>query len=213
MAIRIEDIKEDYSVKKSIELLLDDYKLALKVAGKSQDTIDGYMEDLSNYLTFLESSSLMKPVEQLGRKELREYTVYLQNRTRWPNNSHIKQENRSRLSPFTVQAYVRDIKTFWSWLCKEGYIEQNPLEGFPLPKVPETLSKAISTERFETLLSSIDISTPDGAKYYCILLILYDNGMRISELTKIRIADIDFTNKTIKIMGKGVFGIIKGDHF
>jgi len=67
----------------------------------------------------------------------------------------------------------------------------------------ELLVEIITPEQFKSLLSNIDTSTPDGSKYYCILLILYDNGMRISELVTLRISNIDFEGKTIRVMGKG----------
>ena len=48
-----------------------------------------------------------------------------------------------------------------------------------------------------------DISTPERLKHRCILLIFYDNGVRVSELVKIRISDIDFQGKTIRVIDKG----------
>lgn len=192
-----------HSFSLSWEAILDEYKQALKTAGKSQKTIDGYLENTKRYFTFLEINNQMKPIQELGKKELREYIVHLQNRARWPNNPHIKEGNRGGLSPFAVRAYVRDIKTLWSWMYKEGYIEENPLAGLRLPNVPDSLPKTITPVQFATLLSNIDASTPEGVKYYCILLLLYDNGMRISELVSLKIKDIDFRDKTIKVMGKG----------
>lgn len=187
----------------SWEVILDEYKQALETAGRSPKTINGYLENMKRYRIFLEKHSLMKPVHKLGIKEVREYIAQLQKRIRWPDNPYIKEENKGRLSPFTVQAYTRDIKTFWSWMCKEGYIDHNPLVILPLPSVPENLIKIISPENFKTLLYNIDSSTSDGPKYRCILLIFYDNGMRLSELVNIEISNIDFPGKSIKIMGKG----------
>jgi len=185
------------------ETILGEYKQALETANKSPKTIDGYLGNLRKYFSFLGTHGLMKPVHKLGVKESREYIMHLQNRERWPNNPHIKEEHRGRLSQFTVLAHVRDIKTFWSWLYKETYIDDNPLAGLPLPGVPNNLIKIITPEQFRILLSNIDTSTPDGSKYCCILLILYDSGIRISELMMIRIDDCDLQNKTIMVMGKG----------
>lgn len=193
---------QKHSFSLSPDTILDEYEQVLEAANKSQKTIDGYIQNSRQYFDFLEYKNMMKPIEVLGKKELREYVMHLRNRTSWPKNPYIKPENRKKLSPFAVQAYVRDIKTLWSWMYKYGYIEVNPLAGFPLPAVPEKLVTVITLEQFAILLSKIDISTPDGLRYYCILLILFDNGMRISELVKIEIADIDFAGKTIKVMGK-----------
>ena len=127
----------------SWETTLDEYKQALEAAARSQKTIEGYLQNARKYFTFLETEALIKPVHKLGKKELREYIKHLQNRVRWPNNPHIKEENRGRLSPFAVRAYARDIKTLWGWLQRDGYIDDNPLAKFPLPAVPENLIKLI----------------------------------------------------------------------
>ena len=141
----------------SWETILVEYKQALETAGKSRRTIDGYLENSRKYFTFLETEGLIKPIHNLGKKELREYVMHLQNRARWPNNPHIKEESRGRLSPFAVRAYARDIKTLWSWLHREGYIDENPLANFALPTVPENLTKIITPEQFKYLLSNIMI--------------------------------------------------------
>ncbi len=79
---------------------------------------------------------------------------------------------------------------------KEVYISDNPLSNFSLSKAPENLTRIITPEQYRLFLSHVDSSTPDGLKYYCILLILYDNGMRISEPVNIKISNIDFEDKT-----------------
>jgi len=187
----------------SWQVILNEYEQTLKAAGKSRDTIDGYISNNRKFFIFLEAANGMKPIENIGKKELREYSAHLQSRTKWPDNPYIKEENRGALSPFTRLAYVRDIKTLWSWMYREGYVEENTLAHFQLPSVPENLPKIVTPSQFATLLSHIDTSTPEGLKHRCILLILYDNGMRISELTMIRILDIDFQGKIIRVMGKG----------
>jgi site-specific recombinase XerD len=201
--VEFEDNNKINSFSISWQVMLSEYEQALKAAGKSPKTIDGYISNNRKFFIFLEVANGTKPIESIGKKELREYIEHLQSRTRWPDNPYIREENRGALSPFTRLAYVRDIKTLWSWMYREGYVEENKLAHFQLPSVPENLPKIITPAQFATLLSHIDRSTPEGSKYHCILLILYDNGMRISELVKIRICDIDFQGKTIIVMGKG----------
>ena len=57
MAIRVEDIRADDSVKESIALLLDEYKLSLDAANRSQKTISWYFDILNKYFTFLQSNN------------------------------------------------------------------------------------------------------------------------------------------------------------
>lgn len=178
------------------------YKPSLEAANRSPKTICGYMEILTRYSNFLEATKLTKSIEQMGRYELENYVRHLQNSTRWSTRADITVD-QGKLSPHTIQVHVRAIKAFWSWLLREGYIEKNPLGGFPLPKVPQKLIKTVTPEQFRMLLSRIYRHTASGAKYYCILLMLLDTGMRISELIKMRVSDLEPAQGLIRIVGKG----------
>ncbi|MCK4814672.1 tyrosine-type recombinase/integrase, partial [bacterium] len=81
--------------------------------------------------------------------------------------------------------------------------ENNTLAKFPLPKVPKKVIKTLAIEQIKLLLNTIDKNNPVGVRNYCILLLLIDTGMRISEVTGIRIADYNLTECWVKIIGKG----------
>jgi len=186
----------------SIKQLFGDYQLDLEAANRSPKTMSWYMYILNKYVTFLESHTLVKPVNELGRQELRQYIAYLKTARKWPNNPHLKNAGNG-LSPHSIQGHVRAIKAFWSWLTTEGYIKNNPLAGFPLPKVPLYVINTLTNDQLGKLLGAIDRHSPLGMKYYCIILLLLDTGMRIAELVAIKINNIDFRQGFIKILGKG----------
>lgn len=185
----------------SVQQLLNDYKLCLETANRSPKTISRYFYTLRQLFKILGLNYLTAEDNKTIRSKVRTYIQHLQNSTRWPNR-HSSGRDYGGLSPFTIQDHVRDIKVFWSWMYKEGYIDDNPLHALPLPSVPQNLIMIVSPENFKTLFSCIDSSTLDGPKYRCILLIFYDNGIRLSELVNIKISDIDFTNLIIKVTGK-----------
>lgn len=182
--------------------LLNDYRLSLEAANRSPKTISWYAEILQRYSEFLESAGLLKPIDELGREELRAYVVHLQNTTRWSSNPHIRAP-QGKLSAYSIQGHVRAIKAFFSWLKTEEYIDHNSLDKFPLPKVPQNAVKTLTPEQITTLLSSVDRHSAVGAKYYCILLLLLDTGMRISELVSITMEDLDLSQSVIRVLGKG----------
>ena len=186
----------------SVAELLVRYQLDLQAANRSQKTINWYLYILNHYFDFLESNSLLKPVSELGRKELREYVRFLQHTRRWLNNPHIKDQSKG-LSPYSIQGHVRAIKTFWTWLANEGIIESNLLAKFPLPKVPQYVIRTLTPRQISQLLSAIEKSTALGYKYYCIILLLVDAGIRISELINIKVNDVDIQGGFVTILGKG----------
>jgi site-specific recombinase XerD len=198
----IADNKIDIS-RLPVASLLAEYRTSLESLNRSRKTISWYLDILTRYFAYLEGKGNGKSLAELGRQELKGYVLYLQNASRWPRNPHIEDKNRGRLSPYSIQGHVRSIKAFWGWLLREGYINENPLAKFPLPRVPENLVKVIDPEQFQTLLAHIDRSNAIGARYYCIMLMLYDSGMRISELTNIGLEELDFGGSCVRVTGKG----------
>ncbi len=203
MAIRVEDKKEDDSVKKSIELLLGEYKLSLEAANRSRKTISWYLDILNDFFSnYLPLQEMAKPITELGRKEVESYVRHMQNSKRWPKRLHPEKDPVS-LSPFTIQGKVRALKAFWGWLYNQGYIETNPMVKYPLPKVPKNVIKTLTIEQIKSFLKAIEKHTSVGARNYCITLLMIDNGMRISEAVAIRTASLDLSKCRVKITGKG----------
>lgn len=182
--------------------ILYEYRLSLEAYNRSPKTISWYLEILPRFFGFLESSNLLKPIPELGSSELTAYIHYLQNSKRWPNREH-SSNDLTGLSESTVQGHVRAVKAFWGWLTREEYIEKNVLSKYPLPEVSEYIIPTLSFEQVDKLLALIDRNTALGAKYYCILLLLLDTGVRISELTNIKMGDMDFGHGWVTVFGKG----------
>jgi integrase/recombinase XerD len=190
------------SLPSAIQDLLHDYRLSLKALGRSDKTLSSYFDVLFKYFPFLQSHGLIKPLNELGRRDLNAYLLHLQTCVPWPNRT-MNRVDHNTLSPFTIQDHVRTIKACWGWALREGYIDKNPLEKFPLPKVPKTILKIITPEIFAQLLALIDRATPIGAQRYCILLALYDGGERISEILGSLTENVDFNLGFIRVLGKG----------
>ncbi len=190
------------SLNASPDSLLIQYQLCLEALNRSPKTINWYLEILHRFFRFLEENGYSTSVKDIDRNQVREYIKYLQNADRWPNRPK-NGKDPGKLSPHSVQGHVRAIKAFWGWLATEEYIERNPLMKFPLPKVPQYVTKTLTHEHITILLSAIDKNSALGARYYSIILILLDTGMRILELVEIKIADLDIRNGLVTILGKG----------
>ena len=182
--------------------ILVQYRMSLEAANRSPRTIEWYLEILRRFFSFLKENGRRSVVAQIGKAELRAYIKYLQEAERWAN----KPKNglyRGNMSPYSIQGHIRAIKAFFGWLSNDGIIESNPMEKFPLPKVPKYIKRTLTFEQIKILLSTIDKSMPLGFKYYCIILLMVDTGMRISELVNIKISDLDIPRGFVTIFGKG----------
>lgn len=186
----------------NFEDLIQNHAYCLTAEGRSQKTIDWYVFNLKRFLRFLKSHNMSTSVRDIGIPEVRRFIHHLQSEVvRWEDQPNIK--DSGRLSPFSVQGYVRTIKAFWSWLLEEDYIQENPIARLKLPRVPHKVIATFTSEQIQALIGRLDRRTPTGFRNYTIILLLLDTGIRLSELTNLEIEDIDFGQSCMLISGKG----------
>ncbi len=186
----------------NFEDLIQNHMYCLTAGGRSRKTIDWYAANLKRFLQFLKSHDMSASVKDVGISEVRRFIHHLQSEVvRWEDQPNIK--DSGRLSPFSVQGYVRTIKVFWSWLLEEDYIEDNPIARLKLPRVPHKVITTFTPEQIQALIGSLDRRTSTGFRNYTIILLLLDTGIRLSELTNLEIEDIDFGQSCMLVNGKG----------
>jgi len=107
-------------------------------------------------------------------------------------------ESEHYLSGTTVHTYGRVVKTFFAWLSEARIIAENPLAGIPAPRKPKTIPK-VYREKELLAVSAAVTSVRDRAIYELFL----DSGIRLKELSTIKIGDIDIEEGSVRVMGKG----------
>jgi integrase/recombinase XerD len=110
----------------------------------------------------------------------------------------------------TIQTYARSARAFFHWLIRRGTLERNPFERVVFPKVGRPLIQTITTEEFEMLLLACAPPHETGpfaeraaVRNRAILWLLYDTGIRVSELINLRVSDVDRKHGVITVLGKG----------
>ncbi|MFT3995243.1 MAG: site-specific tyrosine recombinase XerD [Dysgonomonas sp.] len=152
----------------------------------SANSIDAYMEDLAKLSGFMANEELK--VEDITLDHLQQFIAQLYD---------------LGISARSVARIISGIKSFFSYLELDGYIQNNPTELLDTPKIGLKLPTVLSLEEIELLLSVIDLSIKEGQRNRAILEVLYGCGLRISELTKLRFSDLFFDEGFIKVEGKG----------
>lgn len=106
-------------------------------------------------------------------------------------------------SPATASNRYRAIQQWFAWMVEEGEIEDNPMARMSPPHVPEQPVEVLSTEQIRALLRVCDgrdfVSRRDAA----IIRLFADTGMRLTELSKLALGDIDLDSGTAAVLGKG----------
>lgn len=145
----------------------------------SKNTIKAYDNDLNKLLEF--KNNLLR----INNKDIKEF---------------IKKSNN--LSTKTLAHRLTVINSFYNYLLSENIISINPCYSINMPKIPSKLPEVLSEEEVDKLL---DINLVDKYSYRnkAMLELLYATGMRASELTNLKLNNIDLDSCIVRIMGKG----------
>jgi len=164
---------------------IDNFLLSLRTEkGYSEKTVISYAHDLQQFMEFLGSDTEW---ERISKADMRRFL------------SHLNQQGYAKSS---VSRKVSCLRSFFDFLIRVGTINYNPANAVELPRRRKSLPVFLYTRELEALLSAPD-QTPLGCRDRAILELLYATGCRASEISSLKLTDINWSARTIKVMGKG----------
>lgn len=152
----------------------------------SQLTISGYKEDLLFYKDYVNSQN--KSLLEIDYAFIRKFYNYM---------------DYLKYSKNTISRKISAIRSFYKYLARNGYVAFNPFSLTNGPKKDKLLPKFLYYNELEELFNACDLNTFLGVRDRLILEMLYATGIRVGELEKIKINDINLYEDSIKILGKG----------
>lgn len=152
----------------------------------SKHTILNYEEDLIFFKDFLEEDNIK--FLELEYSDIRKFYNYM---------------DKLKYSKNTISRKISSIRNFYKYLARNGDIPFNPFSLTNGPKKDKLLPKFLYYNELEDLFDACDLSAFLGVRDRLILEMLYATGMRVGELETIKITDINFSDNSIKILGKG----------
>ena len=117
--------------------------------------------------------------------------------------NYLKFLDEQKLSNKSIGTILSSLRCFYSYLLDNNYINLNIFKLISNPKLEKKLPSFLSYEEIRIVLDSIDTDNILSIRNKMIIELLYATGIRVSELRNIKINDIDFNNKSIKVFGKG----------
>jgi site-specific recombinase XerD len=183
--LRWEDIR---MAEIALDKLVLHFSQCNKAEGKSPTTVSWHTQMLTSFIAFLKKAGQNETLADLTTANVRGFILYEQNRG---------------VSPYTVQARVRSLKSFSSWLFREGYLDQNLLALVKLPKAPVKVIEPLTDAEIEKLIGVRNPLTAIGCRDIAILITLLGTGLRESELSNLRFGDTNLDTGYLKVMGKG----------
>ncbi len=152
----------------------------------STNTIQAYLNDIRKLQVYSEERALA--TENLTPQDIQAFLVWM---------------NTFNISPFTQARLLSGIKVFFTFMQLEHQIPYNPAELIEAPRLPRNLPDVLSIEEIDALIQAIDLSSPEGMRNKAMLEVLYSCGLRVSELTQLKISNLHLEIEFIKVEGKG----------
>ena len=167
---------------------IEDYQHYLKIErGLAANSIKNYVWDIEKLMTFLERQNLDENPVIISKDTVQQF-IYAVAKT---------------LNPRSQARIISGLKSFFNYLVFEDYRKDNPMDLIDSPKIGRKLPDTLSESEINQLIGAIDLSKPEGERNRAILETLYGCGLRVSELTELRLSDLYFEEDFIKVTGKG----------
>ncbi len=154
--------------------------------GLSANTVAAYRRDLAKFNTFAQKRKRM--LETVNRDDLVDFLAGMY---------------REKLESRTVARHLVTIRSFFRFAQVQELITADPSLNLESPKVRRTLPGYLKLEDVDRLLAQPDAKTPLGLRDRAMLEVLYSTGLRVSELTGLRVTDLDAKVGCIRCIGKG----------
>ncbi|MDG4949351.1 tyrosine recombinase XerD [Weeksellaceae bacterium KMM 9724] len=163
---------------------LEQYRIYLKLERNlSENTISNYIRDILKLKTMFPDLAPTK----ITSEQVREFNY----------------ENGKKYAVRSQARILSGIKSFYEFMIEEEWIEINPTTLISAPKIGTNIPDTLSTKEIDKIIAAIDLSAAHGERNRAIIELLYGCGLRVSELTEIKISDLFFDEDFIRVVGKG----------
>jgi integrase/recombinase XerC len=154
----------------------------------SPHTVTAYRTDLDQFFGYLQIQYNISDIHEVSHPMIRSWLVYL-----------MEHQVGSR----SVNRKLTTLKSFYKFLLREGFLDENPMRKITSPKIAKRLPVFVEREKMEMLFNQVTFGEGyPGIRDRLILELFYSTGMRLSELVNLKETDIDFHHDTIKVLGK-----------
>lgn len=156
--------------------------------GLAQNTLESYRRDLLLYSTFLKENYDGIAIRETTRTHIIAYLLELKRKGR---------------ATTTISRNLASIRSFYNFLIRDHYIDNDPSQNLESPKIDKRLPKILSVVQVDRLLQMPEVNSVAGLRDKAMLELLYATGIRVSELVSLNIDDLNLNMGLIKCFGKG----------
>ena len=150
------------------------------------NTVEAYRNDLAHLERYMKREGLTP--ETVRREHLEHFAATL---------------HEHGIGPSSQARILSGVRSFIKYLQMEGYISDDPSELLEWPHLGEHLPEVLTTEEIDRMEAAIDLSKPEGQRNKAIIEVLFSCGLRVSELTALKLSDLFMSDNFVRIKGKG----------
>ena len=163
------------------------YRRYLKLEkGYSANTLDAYLRDVDKLFRYLAVEQV--DVLDVKLEDLEHFAAFISD---------------LGIGPRSLARILSGVRQFYRFLVIDGYLEVDPTELLESPKQPDHLPEVLSTAEVDLLEQVIDLSKWEGHRNRAIIEVLFSCGLRVSELTNLKLSNLYIEEQYIRVMGKG----------
>lgn len=178
-------------LEKNIARFLD----SKRINKRSPKTISAYSQVLNQFRKWHEN----KGKKEITTELLQGYINYLTNdKVKWDDHP-TSPNGETGLTPRAVNNVIRNMRIFFNYLVKERIISYSPMDEVEYQKEDKDTFNVFTDDEVLNLLSAPNLKVYTGRRDYCMMLVLIDCGLRIGELTGLRVSDVDFKLRQLTI--------------
>lgn len=166
------------------------------ILGSTDSTIRHYRTHVGFFIKYFGDND----INDITYKVYEDYIVYLRNKYKESSGFEGKKQ---KLSGRTIKTYASALKTFFTFAYENGYLKENISKQIKMPRYKKKVIKILNKEEIGILLKSFNKTTFVGARDYLVVSLMLDCGLRLSEVIKLKVEDINIVNNLIKVDGKG----------
>ncbi|APX72901.1 tyrosine recombinase XerC [Companilactobacillus allii] len=154
----------------------------------SEDTKSSYLEDINNFVKFLDDNGGFKGFTKINRLDVETYLTYL---------------DEKNYADETVARRVSALRSFYNFLLRNKFMKTNPFDLIQLRHKGRKLPRFFYEKEMKQLFEAVKGDDALSERNSALLELLYATGMRVSECSNLELEQLDFTNGIVLVHGKG----------
>lgn len=160
------------------------YLSTLESQGKTKNTVDAYRRDLHKFQAFLEEEQIS--LDEFEELQIVSYTEFLMD---------------SGISKASIIRNLVTLRNFYKFLRRRGFVSEAPILYYELPHLDRDLPEVLTVEEIRKILETPDIKTNKGKRDRAILELLYASGLKVSELIRLKLMDVNLDKRYLVCVG------------